>query len=216
MREFYVYLKLQQFNSDTDLQVDTIPLRANSVSISTDKTIPDFSVPFSGLTTGESTTLALDLGMSSKRVSISGFINATSLKRSHTDSESRTFTAHEIAQLIASGVDSTGLASYQAFDELVVLIPSYVGSDYEYRSGVNVLKPTSTSEADTPLIPFNFRARGGDNEKDNKNIVFASQFPDSVTATGLKGYVRSFSVDFAADTVELSFSMEFVVATVIP
>lgn len=216
MREFYVYLKLQQFNSDTDLQVDTIPLRANSVSISTDKTIPDFPVPLSGLATGESVTLALDLGMSSKRVSISGFINTTSLKRSHTDSESRTFTAHEIAQLIASGVDSTGLAKYQAFDELVILIPSYVGSDYEYRSGVNLSNPTSTSEANTPLIPFSFKARGEANAKDNKNIVIANQFPDSVTATGLKGYVRSFSVDFAADTVELSFTMEFVVATVIP
>jgi hypothetical protein len=216
MREFYVYLKLQQFNSDTDLQVDTIPLRATSVSISTDKTIPDFAVPFSGLATGESTTLALDLGMSSKTVQISGFINATTLKRSHTGSSARVFTPHEIAQIIAAGVDSTGLAKYQAFDELVVLIPSYVGSDYNYRAGVNASNPTSTSEADTPLIPFNFTARGDSNQKDNKNVVFASSFPDSTTATGMKGYVRSFSVDFAAETVELSFTMQFVVATVIP
>lgn len=216
MREFYVYLKLKEFNSETDLQVDTIPLRANSVSISTDKTIPDFPIPLSGLATGESTTLALDLGMSSKRVSISGFINATSLKRSHSNSESKTFTAHEISQLIASGVDSTGLASFQAFDELVILIPSYVDSNYAYRSGVNTSKPTSTSESDTPLIPFSFKARGSDNEKDNKNIFVAGAFPDSTTATGLKGYVRSFSVDFAADTTELSFNMEFVVANVIP
>jgi len=215
MREFYVYLKLKSFDG-TDLQLDTIPLRANSVSISTDKTIPDFPIPLSGLTTGESVTLALDLGMSSKRVSISGFINATPLKRSHTDSESRTFTAHEIAQLIASGVDSTGAAVNQALDELVVLIPSYVDSNYAYRSGVNTLKPTSTSEADTPLIPFTFRARGSSNDKDNKYVPISFGFPDTTTATGLKGYIRSFSVDFAADTVELSFSMEFVVATVVP
>ena len=230
MRDYYVYLKLKKWDNGTALDVDTIPLRATSVSISTDKTIPDFSIPFAGAASGESLTVALDLGMSRKRVSISGFIVASDLKRTHTEAEdnilTRTFTAHEIAQLIASSVDSTSLATYQAVDELVFLIPSYVGNDYNYRDGVNTTNPEQTSEADTPLMPFTYRARGDSttsNRKDNTNMILSQSFPDSTRTganyradleafQGLKGYVSNFGVDFAADSVELSFTMEFVVA----
>lgn len=236
MKDFYVYLKLKKWDEGTELDVDTIPLRATNISISTDKTIPDFSIPFAGAASGESLTIALDLGMSRKRVTIQGFINTMDIKRSHTGTGtplvpiSRTFTAHEIAQLISSSVDSTSLAPYQAVDELVILIPSYVGNDYNYRLPVNSSNPTQTSEADTPLMPFTYRARGDNttnNKKDNKNMILSLAFPDSNatdTATykadlekiqGLKGYVSNFNFDLAADTVEISFNMEFVVAGVV-
>ena len=66
MSDFYVYLKFKNFKG-TDISINTIPLRATSVSISVDKTIPAFPIPLSGLATGESVTAALDLGMSNKK-----------------------------------------------------------------------------------------------------------------------------------------------------
>ena len=77
----YVYLK---FNSNTDnsLTVNVIPLNATSVSISVSKVVPAFPVPLSGIPAGESITLAIDAGMATKNISISGFINDTTLTNS--------------------------------------------------------------------------------------------------------------------------------------
>jgi len=75
MADHYVFLRIgagsQGGNELTD---NIIPLKATSVSISTSKTIPSLDIPFSGLLTGESVTAALDLGMSSKSISVSGFL----------------------------------------------------------------------------------------------------------------------------------------------
>ena len=86
----FVYLKLQQ-HKGTSTSVDIIPLKVQSISISVDKAIPNLPVPLSGLATGESATVALDLGMSNKRISLTGIILETTLERSHT-SGSLTFT----------------------------------------------------------------------------------------------------------------------------
>ena len=45
-------------------------------------------------------------------------------------------TAEELAQLIASGVDSSGLAHYQNFNELVFLIQSNIDENYAERNAV--------------------------------------------------------------------------------
>ena len=205
MSDYQVYLKLQNY-SGTDVHVDTIPLRVTNISIAVDKTIPSFPIPLSGLATGESTTVALDLGMSNKRVSLTGFIVDTDIKRSHTKSGGSpvnlNFTAQEIAQLIASGVDSTGLAKYQAFNELVFLIPSKVDKDYAQRVATD--------------IPFTFKSRGNANRKDNKFVAIPSTFPNTATDEGLKGFVSSFSCELAGETIEISFSLEFTVANVLP
>jgi|8_EtaG_2_1085327.scaffolds.fasta_scaffold21263_2 hypothetical protein len=218
-REFYAYLKLKNFKG-TDLEVDTIPLRLTSVGISVDKTIPAFPLPLSGLATGESTTLALDLGMSNKRMNLSGFIVSSRLKRSHTTdggaAKSLFFSAHEIAQMIASGVDSTGLAKYQAFDELVILMPSFVDSNYAYRTGIDTTNPHLTTEDNIPLIPFTFKSRGAANSKDNTFVALRSAFPDLLTDSGVKGFIASFSPTLSAESVEIEFSMDFQVATVLP
>ena len=197
----YVYLKLQQ-HKGTSTSVDVIPLKVNSVSVSVDKTIPNLPIPLSGLTTGESATVALDLGMSNKRISLSGVILETQMERSHT-SGALTFTAQEVAQMIASGVDSTGAARYQAINELVVLIDSKVNENYADRGG-------------TTQIPFTFASRGASLEKDNKFVILARDFPTSSTSKGLTGFIQSFSFDLNAETVEVSFNLEFVVANVLP
>jgi len=202
----YVYLKLQK-HSGSSATIDTIPLKVNSVSVSVDKTIPAIPIPLSGLATGESTTVALDLGMSNKRISLTGIIVDTEIRRSHTKSggsaTNLTFTAQEVAQMIASGVDSTGLASYQAINELVVLMDSKVDENYAAR-------------ASTIQIPLTFRARGSALEKDNTNVVGSFAFPTSSTSKGLNGFIQSFSYEMTGETIEVSFSLEFVVANVLP
>ena len=130
--EHNVFLKLQAFDEADGLYINTIPLKVESINFTTDKTIPAFPIPLSGAITGESTTVALDLGMSNKTVSLQGIITEQTITKKHGDSPSSSlnFTAHEIAQMIASGVDSTGLAEHQAFNELVILMPSTVDSSY--------------------------------------------------------------------------------------
>ena len=200
--EHYVFLKLQAFDPADGLYKNTIPLKVESVDFTTDKTIPSFPIPI-GAITGESTTIALDLGMSNKTVNIKGVITEQTIHKKFGSSEKiRTFTAHEIAQMIASGVDSTGLAQHQAFNELVILMPSTVDKDY-----VQVAER---------LIPFTWRSRGDSNSLDNSRVPMPFDFPDATTADGIKGFIRSFGFSFNSEEVFVSFSMDFQVATIIP
>lgn len=216
--DYYVYLKLQSY-SGTNIHVDTIPLRILNIGVSVDKSIPAFPIPLSGLATGESTTLALDLGMSNKRISLTGVIVETDIKRSHTKvggtETTLRFTAQEVAQLIASGVDSTGLAKYQAFNELVFMIPSYVNENYVDRG--KAANPSETTNGTVSTnIPFTFASRGSANSKDNTNVILPNSFPTSSTSEGLKGFVSSFNPTFSGEAIQIDFSLEFTVATILP
>jgi len=199
-----VYLKIAK-HSGSSASIDTIPLNVTNVSISVDKQIPAFPIPLSGLATGESQTAALDLGMSSKRISLQGFINETTIRRTHKETggtaDTLTFTPQEVAQLIASGVDSTGLAEYQAINELVILIPSKVDENY-----------VQVTERD---IPLSFRARGNPNELDNTGVSSSLSFP-TPTSGGLKGFIQQFGCELSAESVDISFNLEFVVAFILP
>ena len=112
-----------------------------------------------------------------------------------------TFTPQEVAQLIASGVDSTGLAEYQAINELVILIPSKVDENY-----------VQVTERD---IPLSFRARGNPNELDNTGVSNSLSFP-TPTSGGLKGFIQQFGCELSAESVDISFNLEFVVAFILP
>ena len=210
----YVYLKFGQYaeQETTDLTVNTIPLNVTSVGVSVSKTIPSFPIPFSGIVTGESVTAALDLGMATKQIDLTGFISETTIKKTKTatdtsaqdDETALTYTAHEVAQMIASSVDSTGLQVNQAINELVILYPSKVGNNYTAR----------TTET---LVPINFASRGEEGFGDNLGVSFkGSDFPDSSTASGVAGFIRSFSFNMEAETIDISFSMQFEVAIVGP
>ena len=206
----YVYLKTQSYTG-TNLSQNTIPLNVVSAGISVSKTIPAFPIPLSGVATGESITTAFDLGMASKSVNLSGFIQDAEITKTFgggdnpTTTETHTFTAQEIAQMIASGVDSTGFAKKQAFSELVILIPSNVDADYNTRGTLGT------------LIPLTFGSRGNRNEKDNEGVPLPlTTFPDSSTDVGLTGFIRSFSFNLEAESTDVSFSLDFEVATVIP
>ena len=206
-----VYLKLQAHKPSNGLTTNVIELKATSVSISVSKTIPSFEVPLSGVATGESITAALDLGMASKTISVSGVILDQTITKSELGDAIK-FTAHEVAQMIASGVDSTGFAKNQAFSELVILMPSFVDSNYAARAGIDT-KDRSTGV----LIPLTFGSRGGANSKDNRGVPTPfSVFPDASTDLGLTGFVRSFTTNFEAEAFDLSFTLEFEVASVVP
>lgn len=201
--EHNVFLKLQAFDESDGLYVNTIPLKAESVDFSTDKTIPAFPIPLSGAITGESTTVALDLGMSNKSVNIRGIITEQTITKKHgNDLKTITFTAHEIAQMIASGVDSTGLAEHQAFNEIVILMPSKVDENY--------------NEVTERKIPYTWRSRGDSLQLDNKRVPLPFGFPTSSTSAGIKGFIRSFGFTFSAETVYIEFTMDFQVATILP
>ena len=221
MSDFYVYLKLKNFKG-TDISINTIPLRATSVSISVDKTIPAFPIPLSGLATGESVTAALDLGMSNKRVSVTGVIKDTQIKRrfGKTTTETVTnvtLTAEEVAQIIASSVDSTGIAVNQAVDEIVILIPSNVDSNFVDRdSRISNGDAVDGIGSRGDLIPFNFRARGDAGELDNRNVPTRSAFPDTRTDTGMRGYIASFNHTLSSESTDIEFALEFTVAAVLP
>lgn len=211
MADHYVFLKIgagsQGGNELTD---NIIPLKATSVSISTSKTIPSFDVPIGGLFTGESVTAALDLGMASKSISVSGFLLEDTVTRKFTgdsDAITRKFTAIELAQLIHSSVDSTGLQSFQAINELIFLYDSKVDHNYEQR--------------DTPqLIPFNYSARGEggftDGTLDNQGVPYPTPFPTSSTSDGMKGFIRSFNTTIDSTTIDIAFDLQFEVARVFP
>lgn len=207
----YVYLKLQSYDTAGE---NIIPLRCETVVVDTSKTIPTFNIPFSGLMTGESETIALDLGMSTKTISLTGVILSGDIRKCFVKGGTATsyfMTAHEIAQMIASGVDSTGIAKHQAFSELVVLMPSNVDSNYVDRDA-----PTGKGARDE-LIPLTFASRGSANQLDNKRVpIPSSSFPDSSSDTGISGFVESFNFTFASSTVEVAFTLTFRMATLIP
>ena len=75
MPDHYVFLKLGAGSANgNDLTTNIIPLKATSVDISTNKTIPSIDVPLGGILQGESVTAALDLGMASKSITVNGYI----------------------------------------------------------------------------------------------------------------------------------------------
>ena len=203
--EHNVFLKLQAFDEADGLYINTIPLKAESVDFNTDKTIPAFPIPLSGAITGEAVTVALDLGMSNKTVSVKGIITEQTIIKKHGSgnaSKVRTFTAHEIAQMIASGVDSTGLAEHQAFNELIVLMPSTVDKDY--------------NQVTERKIPFTWRSRGDALKQDNARVPLPFDFPNSETDDGLKGFIRSFGFSFNSENRYIDFTLEFQVALILP
>tara|TARA_R100001086_G_scaffold130282_2_gene67425 strand:- start:10217 stop:10846 length:630 start_codon:yes stop_codon:yes gene_type:complete len=206
----YVYLKLNAFaKGSTDLTTDTIPLRINNLSISVSRQVLDFTIPLSSIATGESLTVGADFGAAEKTISLSGFITDANITKSHT-SGSVFFTAQEIAQMIAASVDSSSIAKYQNFNELVILIPSNVDSSFVDRDSASGVG----SRGD--LIPFTFSARGEANDKDNERVPFPFNFPDTQTADGISGYIQSFNFTLSGETTEVEFSMEFKQANIFP
>tara|TARA_R110002051_G_scaffold321840_1_gene410672 strand:+ start:1427 stop:2113 length:687 start_codon:yes stop_codon:yes gene_type:complete len=214
----YVILKLDSA-ADNTLTTNVFPLKCASVGISTTKTIPSFNIPFAGLFTGEATTLAMNLGMASKTISLTGILLDQTIVRQFdlddnpsgdftnpalsSDKLTINMTAFEMAQLLHSTADSSAAQNMQNVAELTILMPSKVNSSYQYRN----------SGATSELVPFTFASRGAAGKLDNQGTLgFTSTFPDAMTDKGIEGFIRSFTSDHVGETLEVAFTLEFEVA----
>jgi len=202
-----VFLKLNKHQGESN-QIDTIPLKVTSIGVDVSRTVPALPVPLSSIARGQSETIAVDLGMASKSISLQGVITSGRIRRSHTGTspnyDAIDMTAQELAQLIASGVDSSGLAHYQNFNELVFLFESNIDENYVERGSVT-------------KIPFTFASRGSPLEKDNERVALPANFPVDENSTGLTGFIEQFGFTLDAEQpLEVGFNMSFRVATIFP
>ena len=208
---YKVFLELQRRNDVGTGTINRIALSATSVGITTSKTIPNIPVPLAGAVSGESVSLAFDMGLASKAISISGILleqSITKTKTTDSDAVTATFTPFELAQLIHSYVDSSSFQDDQNINKIIILIPSKVGNDFTARG----------SQID---IPFTFKNREYDNEftKFTDSPVEAFKEGNSIadeTFEGITGFVRSFSTTFASEQPNnVEFTLEFEEAKVI-
>ena len=226
----WVFIKLASNDADNS-DYNRIWLQAESVAITTGKTVAAFPIPFSGIATGESTSLALDLGMASKSINISGVLVEQEIKKkfkedvttADTDTDgkglTRKMTAQEVAQLLHSYVDSSFLQSQQNLNEIIIVYPSYVNKNWEYHeSSWNITKPDLD---DAKMMPFNYAVRDGGTMMgfDARGSSGGSTFPtpidsDTGEIDGLKGFIRSFNTTFEGSPF-VQFTMDFEVATTI-
>ena len=123
-------------------------------------------------------------------------------------------TAHEVAQLIHSYVDSSFLHEDQNLSKLIVLIPSRVDTDFEPHAGVTA----TTDTTELPLIPFNWANRNYDIPSDSTGFKLSlggTNFPTIIGATtdeipGIPGFINDFSTDFVGtDVPSVSFTLTF-------
>jgi len=230
----YVFLRLGA-SEDNDVQVNTIPLKAETVTISTQKTIPSFDVPFSGMFSGESRTVAFNMGMASKTVSVQGIITDTAIIRRFNSMNPKNFDKSaaspsdsdfdEDTELKPPIVSNT-ITIDMTKEEIAQLIHSNTdGTALQQMQNMNQLIVLINSKVDSryqyrnadesaDLIPFTFAARGYNDTLDNQGATLAlSDFPNNATDAGLNGFVQSFSCDLNAEEPSaISFQLEFVVA----
>jgi len=228
--EHYVWLKLGA-SIEGDMTINTVALKVTDININTSKNVPSIPIPLSGLITGESQSIALNLGMAQKTITVNGFLVDQIIKRSFDSMSNSNFnvasgvslfpsketttvngvdveyitiemTSVEIAQLIHSYTDSTTLQPYQNMNELIFLYESKVNSYYQYRN----------ADKSADLVPFNFAARGNAGELDNAWCMPINEIPSATTDEGLSGFVRSFGTPITGESREIPFSLEFEVA----
>ena len=75
--DFKVFLELArraQVDDGTARAVNRIPLFVREIQVSTQKTVPTIPIPFAAVATGASETLAFDMGISTKTLSLSGVL----------------------------------------------------------------------------------------------------------------------------------------------
>jgi len=211
----YVMLELARRSSgDTpgsSLQENRIGLLCNTIDISTNKQSLSFPVPFSGIIAGESKTIAIDLGLATKTISLTGIILDQEItKNDSSGAKTVKLSAWEIAQLLHSYVDSSFLHEDQNLSKLIVLIPSRADINFDQRT-----TPANAATADLselPLTPFNWANRPYDVPSLS---IGATDYPADFTATtaevdGITGYIDTFNTTFDGTQVpSVAFTMSF-------
>ena len=130
-------------------------------------------------------------------------------------------TAHEVAQMIHSYVDSSIAQRQQNLNELIILYPSFVSKYWLYHNDTIAADATRNVDSGV-MIPFNFgsRHKGKNHKLDNQGTTMSpTAFPDEFSsatdsAEGLKGFIISFSTPWVGGQPFVEFNLEFEVATV--
>ena len=194
------------------ITTNRIGLLVDSVDIQTNKQSLSFPVPFTGIVSGESHTLAIDLGLATKTLTLTGRILDQRITKNNSKDgtvTNKNMTAFEVAQLIHSCVDSSFIHEDQNISKIIVLIPSRVDESYEYREASH-----ETDElTDLPLIPFTWANRAYDVPK---YAILTTDFPDIVGGTtdteipGITGYIDNFGTQFTGvEGPSVTFNLSF-------
>jgi hypothetical protein len=180
-------------------------LKAENIGIDTSRNVPQIPIPFSGTITGESTSLSIDMGIASKRISVQGIITDQYIKKNiGTTVVSVNLTAHEVAQLIHSAVDSSAFQKSQNLSRLFILYPSRVGDDFGYRAGLN----ENTPQDECPLVPFDYKSRALDASPAQIG-TFAGPTDGQDDYRGITGVLESFGTSITPGQPFISFNLTF-------
>jgi|TARA_E500000305_G_scaffold84319_1_gene70226 hypothetical protein len=227
---YHVFLDLGA-RADDDLGAQSpitnrIGLLAETFGVQTTKQRPTFPVPGTALVTGESKTLSIDLAAATKTFNMGGIITEQLLVKKFptggrmdetnplsTDgypgkdgSEvARVLTAQEVAQFLHSALDSSFLQPYQNITNMAVLVPSRVGYDYNYHSGVNENTPVEY----LPLIPFSFKSRFQDNLRSvtlDNSAYFTPSHSSTIQTHPV--VIQNITTDFVPGQPWLTFSIQ--------
>ena len=204
------------------IATNRISLLCESVSVSTTKNAFPIDIPFSGVIAGESSTLVMDLGSTRKQVTLNGTIYEQEITKfkGGTEESAKTvkLTSYEIAQLIHSYVDSSFVHEDQNISKLIVLIPSRVDNNFDYRNTTNNTADSNidgnTELKDLPLIPFHFANRAYDvsswsDGQTKKTFDYLQNTGDEIE--GIRGFISDFNTDISsAEEPGIKFSMTFV------
>ena len=173
--------------------------------------------------------------MASKTVTMAGVIldqRITKKSKHGAKVENVRMTAHEIAQLLHSYIDSSFLHEDQNLSKLIILMPSRVDTNFEYRNSTHENAETT----ELPLIPFTWANRNYDIPQTSTGFKLsfgATDFPDeilkSVTVTddddndvttteteipGITGYLNNFDCSFnGQETPAVTFNLSFTSAS---
>ena len=201
-----VFLQFAEGNKTTDgAQSNRIMLKAESINIDTSRNVPQIPIPFSGTITGESTSLSIDMGIASKRISVQGIITDQYIKKNIDTTEvSVHLTAHEVAQLIHSAVDSSAFQKSQNLSRLFILYPSRVGDDFGYRAGLS----STTRQDECPLVPFDYKSRALDASPAQIG-TFAGPTDGADNYRGITGVLENFGTSITPGQPILSFNLSF-------
>ena len=227
---FSVWLELQRRNEEGgDRAINRIPLFVTEIQIATTKTVPTIPVPFASVGTGKSETLAFDMGLASKNVSLTGtLLNQRIFKNSGEDASvvEAVLSPFEMAQLIHSYVDSSAAQDDQAMNKIIILIPSRVDTNFAPHSSTSA----SDDINDLPVIPFTFENRRYDERFKrvaNNYLPSALDIDESPVGAftdmtqvddllGMTGFIRSFNTTFAGEQPNsVAFNLDFEIATVL-
>ena len=201
-----------------------IALHVESVTISTNKSVPNVPIPLAGAISGESLNLAFDMGLASKTVNITGRLTEQNIvKQSEQGSDNErdvVMTSFELMQLIHSYADSSSLQNDQNISKILFFYPSRVDNNFDYRTNVTEDTPIE----DLPILPFTFKNRAYDNSfafgtgntTDSPSKIFDAATSISGNYTGVTGFMRSFTTNIvASEFPSIGFTLNFEQATVI-